>query len=67
MRLSSGSAGTEELMTATLPVVSSTTAATDPRLGFFGLAITPRIAVATLVLHLVYGFTLGWLLDRKEK
>lgn len=34
--------------------------------GFFGLAITPRIAVATLILHLVYGSTLGWLLDRGE-
>ena len=35
--------------------------------GFFGLAISPRIAVATLVLHLVYGFALGWLLDRERK
>jgi hypothetical protein len=32
--------------------------------GPFGAAITPQIAVATLVLHLVYGATLGWLLDR---
>ena len=35
--------------------------------GFFGIAITPRIAVATLILHLVYGFTLGLLMDRKGK
>ena len=35
--------------------------------GFFGVAITPRIAVATLVLHLVYGGTLGLLLDRGRK
>ncbi len=35
--------------------------------GFFGAAIAPRIAVATLVLHLVYGFTLGWFMDRKGK
>ncbi len=35
--------------------------------GLFGVAITPRIAVATLVLHLVYGFTLGELMDRKGK
>ena len=35
--------------------------------GFFGALITPRIAVVTLVLHLVYGFTLGWLIDRKGK
>ncbi len=35
--------------------------------GLFGVAITPRIAVATLILHLVYGFTLGWLIDRKDK
>ncbi len=33
--------------------------------GFFGVAITPLIAVATLILHLIYGATLGWLLDRK--
>ena len=32
--------------------------------GFFGAAITPEIAVATLILHLIYGITLGWLLDR---
>lgn len=31
--------------------------------GLFGTAITPKIAVATLVLHLVYGGTLGWALD----
>ena len=35
--------------------------------GFFGVAITPLISVATLILHLVYGATLGWLLDRKRK
>jgi len=34
--------------------------------GLFGTAITPLIAVATLVLHLVYGGTLGWLLDREQ-
>lgn len=28
--------------------------------GFFGIAVTPAIAVATLVLHLVYGGVLGW-------
>ncbi len=33
--------------------------------GFFGTAVTPAIAVATLVLHLVYGGTLGWMLDRE--
>lgn len=32
--------------------------------GLFGTAITPKIAVATLVLHLVYGGVLGWALDR---
>ncbi len=35
--------------------------------GFFGIAITPRIAVATLILHLVYGATLGLLVDRGQK
>lgn len=35
--------------------------------GFFGVAITPRIAVATLILHLIYGFTLGLLMDRGQK
>ena len=34
--------------------------------GFFGSAITPKIAIATLVLHLVYGAMLGWLADRRE-
>jgi hypothetical protein len=34
--------------------------------GFFGVSITPRIAVATLILHLVYGTVLGWLMDRKQ-
>lgn len=29
--------------------------------GFFGLAVTPMIAAATLMLHLVYGGTTGWL------
>ena len=28
--------------------------------GLFGAAITPKIAVATLLLHLVYGGFLGW-------
>lgn len=32
--------------------------------GFFGTAVTPKIAVATLVLHLIYGGTLGWGLTR---
>jgi hypothetical protein len=32
--------------------------------GLFGTAITPKIAVATFVLHLVYGGVLGWTLDR---
>ena len=32
--------------------------------GIFGSAITPKIAVATLVLHLIYGGTLGWGLKR---
>lgn len=32
--------------------------------GVFGTGVTPAIAVATLVPHLVYGATLGWLVDR---
>ena len=32
--------------------------------GVFGTAVTPKIAVATLVLHLIYGGTLGWGLKR---
>lgn len=32
--------------------------------GLFGTAITPKITVATLVLHLVYGGVLGWALAR---
>lgn len=32
--------------------------------GVFGVAVTPKIALATLILHLVYGVTLGWLIDR---
>lgn len=34
--------------------------------GVFGTAITPKIAVATLVLHLIYGGVLGWALDRRS-
>lgn len=34
--------------------------------GAFGTAITPAIAVATLLLHLVYGATLGWAVDRER-
>jgi hypothetical protein len=32
--------------------------------GVFGSAITPKIAIATLALHLVYGGTLGWGLNK---
>lgn len=32
--------------------------------GLFGTGITAKIAAATLLLHLVYGTTLGLLLDR---
>lgn len=36
-----------------------------PLLGWgpFGTAVTPAVAVATLVLHLIYGSLLGWGLD----
>lgn len=34
--------------------------------GLFGTAVTPALAVATLVLHLIYGTVLGWGLDRKQ-
>lgn len=32
--------------------------------GLFGTAVTPKIAVATLVLHLIYGATTGYCLQR---
>lgn len=32
--------------------------------GLFGAGIDPKVTVATLVLHLIYGVTLGWLVDR---
>jgi len=35
--------------------------------GAFGTNITPKIAVATLVLHLIYGSILGWGLARKAQ
>ncbi len=35
--------------------------------GFFGMNTTPKIAVATLVLHSAYGLTLGWLFERHSK
>ncbi|MGH7647503.1 MAG: hypothetical protein ACREND_05260, partial [Gemmatimonadaceae bacterium] len=35
--------------------------------GAFGSTITPRIAGATLVLHLLYGGTAGWLIDRRTR
>lgn len=34
--------------------------------GLFGRAVTLRIAVATLILHLIYGAAYGWLMDRGE-
>jgi len=34
--------------------------------GLFGTELTPKIAVATLLLHLIYGGTLGWALGRDE-
>jgi len=34
--------------------------------GAFGTAITPKIAVATLVLHLLYGGVLGWTTSRSR-
>jgi len=34
--------------------------------GAFGTAITPKIAVATLVLHLIYGGVLGWATSRSS-
>lgn len=34
--------------------------------GLFGAVLTPKIAVGTLVLHLIYGITLGLLLDRSK-
>lgn len=33
--------------------------------GPFGTAITPMIAGATLVLHLIYGAAVGWLVDMR--
>jgi uncharacterized membrane protein YagU involved in acid resistance len=40
-----------------------------PYLGWgpFGTAVTAKIALATLLLHLVYGITLGLLLDRDSR
>lgn len=35
--------------------------------GLFGISVDPRIAVATLVLHLVYGGVLGGLLARRDR
>jgi hypothetical protein len=35
--------------------------------GLFGTAVTVKIAAATLLLHLVYGLTLGLLLDRRAR
>jgi hypothetical protein len=32
--------------------------------GFFGLAITPMIALNALIFHLIYGITLGGVIDR---
>lgn len=32
--------------------------------GLFGRAVTLRIAVVTLILHLIYGAAYGWLMDR---
>lgn len=32
--------------------------------GAFGTGISPRVAAATFVLHMIYGGVLGWLVDR---
>lgn len=34
--------------------------------GIFGSSVTPKIAAATLILHLIYGGILGWGLSRKQ-
>jgi hypothetical protein len=34
--------------------------------GMFGSAVTPKIAGATLVLHLIYGGTVGWVTRAPE-
>jgi len=34
--------------------------------GLFGSALTPKIAVATLILHLIYGGTLGYYLAKRN-
>jgi hypothetical protein len=36
------------------------------RWGAFGLLVTPRIALATLITDVVFGVTAGWLLQREE-
>jgi len=55
---------------ATTDSVNAPSASARLRRGFgwgvFGTAITPKIAVATLVLHLIYGATLGWGLRRSH-
>jgi hypothetical protein len=33
--------------------------------GMFGVGLTPMIAAGTLVLHVIYGATIGWLIDRR--
>lgn len=35
--------------------------------GIFGTAVTPKIAGATLLLHLIYGGMVGWLIDRHAR
>lgn len=35
--------------------------------GIFGMNISPKIAIATLVLHVVYGVVLGWGISRWQK
>lgn len=35
--------------------------------GMFGTEISPRVTVATLVLHLIYGVSLGWFMDRQVR
>jgi Family of unknown function (DUF6789) len=35
--------------------------------GMFGSAVTPKIAGATLLLHLIYGGAVGWLTNRRAQ
>lgn len=59
------SVGKDILLGVGLWLLTQVVVLPSPGSGLFGTAITPAIAAATLVLHMIYGAAYGWLVDRR--